>query len=387
MGADISLAVLSDRHADALQLLQAALRAGHQPADRPDPRGHRDEHRRRPGRRGQPARGGPDARPPAVLDQPILRNHELQTLRTSPTTSSSRARSTSPGRSREGPDGLEPAPRRASARRPHEAVATGQNIIILSDRSGRPGSRPDPVAAGGRGGPPPPRARGHAPAHRASRSSPARHARCTTSRRCRLRRLRREPVDDVRDGRRAVDEGVLDQTVGVDRDEAEIRVRKAIGKGLLKTISKMGISTIQSYCGAQIFEAVGLARLARRPPLHRHRLADRRDHDRRAGPGDARAPPARLPGVGRRPAAGRRRLLCGGATASTTCGTRTRSRCSSTPFAQRRRRRPTSSSPGSRRGRDAAGDAARAARDPRRRRTPVALEEVEPCDPRSSSAS
>ncbi|HEU0317270.1 MAG TPA: FMN-binding glutamate synthase family protein, partial [Solirubrobacteraceae bacterium] len=33
----------------------------------------------------------------------------------------------------------------------------------------------------------------------------------------------------------------------------------AIGKGLLKTFSKMGISTIQSYCGAQIFEAVGLA--------------------------------------------------------------------------------------------------------------------------------
>ena len=37
-------------------------------------------------------------------------------------------------------------------------------------------------------------------------------------------------------------------------------VVKAIGKGLLKTISKMGISTIQSYCGAQIFEAVGLER-------------------------------------------------------------------------------------------------------------------------------
>ncbi|MHB8656658.1 MAG: glutamate synthase large subunit [Solirubrobacteraceae bacterium] len=42
------------------------------------------------------------------------------------------------------------------------------------------------------------------------------------------------------------------------RDEAEKRIVKAIGKGLLKTISKMGISTIQSYCGAQIFEAVGL---------------------------------------------------------------------------------------------------------------------------------
>jgi glutamate synthase (NADPH/NADH) large chain len=33
---------------------------------------------------------------------------------------------------------------------------------------------------------------------------------------------------------------------------------KAIGKGLNKVMSKMGISTYQSYCGAQIFEAIGL---------------------------------------------------------------------------------------------------------------------------------
>ncbi len=46
--------------------------------------------------------------------------------------------------------------------------------------------------------------------------------------------------------------------VDLDREEAEKRIVRAIGKGLLKTISKMGISTIQSYCGAQIFEAVGL---------------------------------------------------------------------------------------------------------------------------------
>ncbi len=53
-----------------------------------------------------------------------------------------------------------------------------------------------------------------------------------------------------------VDEG---RVPGVDdADVAERNVVKAIGKGLLKTISKMGISTIQSYCGAQIFEAVGL---------------------------------------------------------------------------------------------------------------------------------
>ena len=34
---------------------------------------------------------------------------------------------------------------------------------------------------------------------------------------------------------------------------------KAIGKGLFKVMSKMGISTYQSYCGAQVFEAVGLS--------------------------------------------------------------------------------------------------------------------------------
>jgi glutamate synthase (NADPH) large chain len=33
---------------------------------------------------------------------------------------------------------------------------------------------------------------------------------------------------------------------------------KAVGKGLYKVMSKMGISTYQSYCGAQIFEAIGL---------------------------------------------------------------------------------------------------------------------------------
>jgi glutamate synthase domain-containing protein 2/glutamate synthase domain-containing protein 1/glutamate synthase domain-containing protein 3 len=47
---------------------------------------------------------------------------------------------------------------------------------------------------------------------------------------------------------------------GMTADEAQRRVIKAIGKGLLKVLSKMGISTIRSYTGAQIFEAVGLER-------------------------------------------------------------------------------------------------------------------------------
>ncbi len=40
--------------------------------------------------------------------------------------------------------------------------------------------------------------------------------------------------------------------------EAKKRYIKAVDKGLMKVMSKMGISTYQSYCGAQIFDAVGL---------------------------------------------------------------------------------------------------------------------------------
>ena len=42
-------------------------------------------------------------------------------------------------------------------------------------------------------------------------------------------------------------------------EEAQKRYIKAVGKGLLKVMSKMGISTLESYCGAQIFDAVGLS--------------------------------------------------------------------------------------------------------------------------------
>ncbi|MDX8376994.1 MAG: glutamate synthase large subunit [Mariprofundales bacterium] len=41
-------------------------------------------------------------------------------------------------------------------------------------------------------------------------------------------------------------------------EEAVTRYIKAVNKGMLKVMSKMGISTYQSYCGAQIFEAIGL---------------------------------------------------------------------------------------------------------------------------------
>ncbi len=42
-------------------------------------------------------------------------------------------------------------------------------------------------------------------------------------------------------------------------DEAVHHLIKALGKGVLKVMSKMGISTVSSYCGAQVFQAIGLA--------------------------------------------------------------------------------------------------------------------------------
>src|SRR5204863_216851 len=60
-----------------------------------------------------------------------------------------------------------------------------------------------------------------------------------------------ETLDDL------ILEGVL---AGLDRAKAVKNYIKALNKGILKVMAKMGISTLQSYCGAQIFEAIGLNR-------------------------------------------------------------------------------------------------------------------------------
>ncbi|GAA3946331.1 glutamate synthase large subunit [Microbacterium soli] len=46
---------------------------------------------------------------------------------------------------------------------------------------------------------------------------------------------------------------------GISADQAVHNVIHALGKGVLKIMSKMGISTVSSYAGAQVFEAVGLS--------------------------------------------------------------------------------------------------------------------------------
>ncbi len=52
-------------------------------------------------------------------------------------------------------------------------------------------------------------------------------------------------------------QGLVD---GITYDEGVAKYAKAVVKGVVKVISKMGISTIQSYHGAQIFESLGLSR-------------------------------------------------------------------------------------------------------------------------------
>src|SRR6202035_2690123 len=59
-------------------------------------------------------------------------------------------------------------------------------------------------------------------------------------------------IESVRD---LVRRGVIQN---VSEFKAEANLLKALGKGLLKIMSKMGVSTVASYTGAQIFEAIGL---------------------------------------------------------------------------------------------------------------------------------
>jgi glutamate synthase (NADPH/NADH) large chain len=131
------------------------------------------------------------------------------------------------------------------------------------------------------------------------------------------------------------------------RGEAERLHRRRCTEGLLKVMSKMGISTLQSYRGAQIFEAVGLdralvARTSRAPrrgwagwgsPSWREVVAR---HERGFGP-------RRFEGR-RAPAAGGRPVPAGAAGASTTqWNPRTRRRCCRRPCGRRRGASPSTS--------------------------------------------
>ena len=99
---------------------------------------------------------------------------------------------------------------------------------------------------------------------------------------------------------------------GIEPEQAIRNLIYALGKGVLKVMSKMGISTVASYRGAQVFEAVGLDEAFVDEVLQRHRHQDRRRRPRRHRQGGRRPARQGLPGLRHRrraPRAGDRRRV------------------------------------------------------------------------------
>ncbi|MBV9534532.1 MAG: glutamate synthase large subunit, partial [Solirubrobacterales bacterium] len=190
-----------------------------------------------------------------VMDQPILRNHELEKLRQVSHEVFDAATIDITWPIEEGPDGME-SRLAALCEEAERYVEHDANILILSDRN----LGPERVAI------PSLLAVGAVHQHLVRRGTRTRTGLVIES---------GEPREIhhmatlIGYGAAAINPYVMFESLDelaqrsllpedLEREEAEKRIVKAIGKGLLKTISKMGISTIKSYCGAQIFEAVGL---------------------------------------------------------------------------------------------------------------------------------
>ncbi|HVL31378.1 MAG TPA: glutamate synthase large subunit, partial [Solirubrobacteraceae bacterium] len=191
-----------------------------------------------------------------ILDQPILRNHELETLRMVHDEIFRAHTLDITWPIDDGPEGMKAALAKLCDDA-HDAVAAGVTVLILSDRQlgARRAAIPSLLAV----------AAVHEHLVRegtrlrtglvleSGEPREVHHMATLIGYGCSAINpyLLLDTVDDLfADGRIAKVESA---------DEAQRNVVQAIGKGLLKTISKMGISTTQSYCGAQIFEAVGLA--------------------------------------------------------------------------------------------------------------------------------
>ena len=127
--------------AAALPLLQAAVRAGHQPADRSDPRGARHDARELRRRRGQPARG--DAASSAACSSCRTRCSRTTSWRSSSASTlgdfrraraAARCSTPASGDARDAGRALERAPRRAVRRRGEGCRRAARSILVLSDR-------------------------------------------------------------------------------------------------------------------------------------------------------------------------------------------------------------------------------------------------------------
>ena len=137
-----------------------------------------------------------------------------------------------------------------------EAIEDGVNILILSDRDVRPGVAPIPALLATSG-------LHHYLIRKETRTRTAIVVESGEPREVHHLALligfgatavnpylAMETLDQMIESRLLVD---------IDHETAVYNYVKAAMKGVVKVLSKMGISTIQSYCGAQIFEALGLS--------------------------------------------------------------------------------------------------------------------------------
>ena len=238
-----------------------------------------------------------------VIEQPILLDKQLEALRQVDSSIFKAHTIDITWPVAEGPAGLDAALERI-CREADEALASGVNILILCDRMVGVDRVAIPGAAGSRVGAPPPRARGHAPAGRprdrvgrAARRAPVRNA-------DRLRRRRDQPVRDARDAD------------GARRRRLAPRPHRRGGAEARDQGDRQGPPEDDLEDG-HLDDPVLLRRPdlrgdraragARRPPLHRHPVADRRHRLGDPRPRGARPPCPRLPPE-RRSAPARRRL-------------------------------------------------------------------------------
>jgi glutamate synthase (NADPH/NADH) large chain len=241
----------------ALQLLQAAVRAGDEPADRPDPRSHRDVagvlHRPQ----AQPAGHQPGQPADAAGGEPAdpgLRRHGQ----------AARHRAHTHGKFRSvtlditypllwGQEGVE-AKLASLCAEAVDAIKGGKNILIISDRAVSATQVAIPALL----------------ALSAIHQHLVREGLRTTA----------GLVVETGTAREVHHFGVLagygaeavhpylametlaaihkDLTGDLSAEKAIYNYVKAVGKGLSKIMSKMGVSTYMSYCGAQLFEAIGI---------------------------------------------------------------------------------------------------------------------------------
>ena len=189
--------------------------------------------------------------------QPILTNADLEKIQSIGTLVGEAFRTSTLDATwpaSEGVDGLAPCIERL-CREAVDAVIDGQNILILSDRAVSEARVPIPALLATA-------AVHHYLIRRGLRTSTGLVVETGEAREvhhfCVLAGYGAEAINPYM-AFETLEQIRIENGLKLKTEDVQKNYLKAVGKGILKVMSKMGISSYQSYCGAQIFDAVGLA--------------------------------------------------------------------------------------------------------------------------------